>query len=472
MKLNYLGSILYVIGIIYFFITQDPDIILGCGIFGIISTKKSPFDYTTFGVLGINNDSRGGDSCGVFIDGQVEYGVDKQKLFEDFMYDSVLVQTTEECHIALGHCRKASVGKVGLETAQPVCLYNSNDEIEYVLMHNGTIHNYEELAKKYIPEIDIKGMTDSQVMARIFYHKGYDALGEYNGGAVFVIVDYRKGNPMILIWKGASPKYSTSKEMEEERPLYISRDKDELVFSSIGKYLPTLRPYNELRTLPANCLICYGQDKLVKVAEYDRSKCQQHKKYAVTTYCGNRSFNDGDDYSDCNVFSPYTYSQFIVPDYMHYTYKVNNIPINGKFWLSRYGTLYKTKPTYANQAVEMCFFEGIPIPNEDAYNLILKNCKKSSLDPVDFVILFENIIRYMSYDQIYLDENNKCVKATSPTSWNIYSGSHQFIGQSQVRSYHHGMMTDSKPCGGSYPDLTKVPKIDVKAIKKIWKPLI
>lgn len=437
-----------------------------CGIFGIINTKKSPFDYTTFSVLGINNDSRGGDSCGVFIDGQVEYGTDKQKLFEDFMYDSVLVQTTEECHIALGHCRKASVGKVSLETAQPVCLYNSNNEIEYVLMHNGTIHNYEELAKKYIPEIDIKGMTDSQVMARIFYHKGYDALGEYNGGAVFVIVDYRKENPIVLMWKGASPKYSTSKEMEEERPLYISRDKNELVFSSISKYLPALRPYNELKTLPVNCLIGYGQNKLIKIKEYDRSNCQQHKKCNVIYY-SNGGFDDGDD-----LFPKYTVSQFIAPDHMKYIYKVNGIPINGKFWLSGYGTLFKNKPTYANNAVEMCFFEGIPIPNEDAYNLIVKNCKKSSLDPVDFVILFENIIRYMSYDQVYLDENNKCVKATSPTTCIDFTGSHQFIGASQIRNYTHGMMIDSKPSLGNYPNLSKFPKIDVKAIKKIWKPLI
>ena len=114
-----------------FVYNKNPNIILGCGIFGIINTKKSPFDYTTFSVLGINNDSRGGDSCGVFIDGQVEYGVDKQKLFEDFMYDSVLVQTTEECQIAFGHCRKASVGKVALETAQPVCIYNSNNDKRY-----------------------------------------------------------------------------------------------------------------------------------------------------------------------------------------------------------------------------------------------------------------------------------------------------------------------------------------------------
>jgi hypothetical protein len=244
---------------------------------------------------------------------------------------------------------------------------------------------------------------------------------------------------------------------------YISKSNGELVFSSIGKYLPALRPYNELRTLPVNCLVCYGQNKLVKVKEYDRSKCQQYKKYTSTYYGGTE---------DDTVFSGYATSSFIHPDYLKYTYKSNNKPINGKFWLSRFGTIFKSKPTYANQAVEMCFFEGVPIPNEDAYNLIVKYCKKSSLDPEDFLILFENIIRYMSYDQIYIDENNKCVKATSPTTWVDFTGNHQFIGTSQIRNFHHGMMIDSKPCMGNYPDLTKFPKIDIKAIKKIWKPLI
>lgn len=464
MNLNFIYSILYVIGIIYFFITQDPNIILGCGIFGIINTKKSPFDYTTFSVLGINNDSRGGDSCGVFIDGQVEYGVDKQKLFEDFMYDSVLVQTTEECQIAFGHCRKASVGKVALETAQPVCIYNSDNEIEYVLMHNGTIHNYEELAKKYIPEIDIKGMTDSQVMARIFYHRGYDALGEYNGGAVFVIADYRKGEPIVLMWKGSSPKYSTSKDSEEERPLYLSRDKEELVFSSIGKYIPALRPYNELRTLPANCLIRYSDNKLIKIREFDRSKCQQSKKYNAVVYKGAEDGND--------MFPSYVCSQYVAVDYTNYVYKVNGNPINGKYWFSKYGTLFKNKPAYVSQAIEMCFFEGIPIPNEDAYNLIVKYCKKSDLPPEDFLIVYENIIRYLSYDQLYLDETNHCVKAISPTSWCKFTGDHQFIGQTNIRTFSHGMMISSRPCAGHYPEINKSPKIDLKTIKKIWKPLI
>ena len=198
----------------------------------MISKKPKSFNKRAFCTMGARNDSRGGDSCGVFIDGQVEYGVDKEKLFISFFRGSKVLNQVTDCKVALGHCRKASVGKVSLETAQPVVLYNDSGAVDYVLIHNGTIHNYKELAKKYIPEIDIDGLTDSQVMTRIFYHKGYDALDEYMGGAVFVIHDYRIDK--TLIFKGSSKKYSTSKDPEEERPLFYCWHNGRFVFSSIA----------------------------------------------------------------------------------------------------------------------------------------------------------------------------------------------------------------------------------------------
>ena len=84
-----------------------------CGIFGIINPKEMKFDSVTFNMLGFHNDSRGGDSCGIFIDGKFEYGTDKLKLYQNFYATSKLLKTTKKCKIALGHCRKASVGGVG-----------------------------------------------------------------------------------------------------------------------------------------------------------------------------------------------------------------------------------------------------------------------------------------------------------------------------------------------------------------------
>ena len=191
-----------------------------CGIFGIINNKVKNFDYKTFSVLGVANDSRGGDSCGVFIDGNYEYGVDENKLFLNFFRKSKVLQSTTKAKIALGHCRKASIGAINIETAQPVVI-KENDEVKFVVIHNGTIHNYSSLARKYIPQVNTFGMTDSQVMAHIFYYSGYDVLKEYNGAGVFVIVDYRPEEPEVYVFRGSSLETSISKTPTAERPFFF-----------------------------------------------------------------------------------------------------------------------------------------------------------------------------------------------------------------------------------------------------------
>ena len=434
-----------------------------CGIFGIINKEEAPFDYSTFCVLGINNDSRGGDSCGVFMDGEVEYGVDKDKLFANFIYNSALVQTVETCKIALGHCRKASVGNISLATAQPVCIYNENNEIDFVLIHNGTIHNYESLAKKYIPNIDIKGLTDSQVMARIFYHTGYDALGEYCGGAVFVMVDYRKGEPRVYFFKGSSPKNSYAKEFTEERPFFISRSETEIVFSSIRTYLEVLRPNNELHTIAPNTLIGCKEGKLYRLKEYDRKTCYQDKPVKYVSYYR-------DDYDDePNLFTTCHSARC---DLETNRYMIGNKLVNGKFWMGKYGTLWANKPQHLYGGGEMWFFHGIAIPTEESYNLITKMYRKFDLDdPELFIECYENIIRYLSFDQLYYFDK-LLVKATSATSFENFTGTFQMIGNTTVRNIEHGVVISYKGCQGQYPELTEYPRVDIKAIKKIWRPLM
>lgn len=64
-----------------------------------------------------------------------------------FFQDNKFLNKLKMSSVAFGHCRKASVGIIDETTAQPVVLTNANGKVEYVLMHNGTIYNYKELAK-------------------------------------------------------------------------------------------------------------------------------------------------------------------------------------------------------------------------------------------------------------------------------------------------------------------------------------
>ena len=342
-----------------------------CGIFGMISKKARPFNKRAFCTMGVRNDSRGGDSCGIFIDGNVEYGVDKEKLFISFFRKSALLNVTTQCKIALGHCRKASVGKVSLETAQPVVITNEEGQIDFVLIHNGTIYNYKDLAKKYIPDVNIEGLTDSQVMARIFYHAGYDALDEYNGGAVFVIHDYR--NNQSYIFKGASKKYKYSKDIEEERPLYFCWHNGRFVFSSIFETLYAFYYEETIYAFPVNKLMSIkenGKCKLVKA--YDRTECTQSKP--TVTYGTLPSVNGclWDEYDAYYTSEEYKANrEYYRLKFDGITYNDNkDVPLHGTFFVTTGGFVYPNKKSAENWLHEVGFFQGRLLKHPKAFKLI------------------------------------------------------------------------------------------------------
>lgn len=264
-----------------------------CGLFGIISKEKVNVDKRVIATLGMLNDTRGGDACGLFIDGQIEYGTEGDNVkFYNFFQQSKLFKEAKKANVVLGHCRKASVGGKSADKAQPIVI-REGDEIKFVLLHNGTIKNYADLAKKYIPDEDITGLSDTQIMAKIFYLAGYDCLGEYNGGAVFVIADYRGETPEIRLWCGWSKDYSYSKEITPERPLFITLFSNRLAFSSIKEGLDCLYPDMKTLSIKPNTLCKFEDGRLLIDREFDRSNCIQTP---TTSYRSSGLYDDDRDY--------------------------------------------------------------------------------------------------------------------------------------------------------------------------------
>lgn len=388
-----------------------------CGIAGIVNKMPRAFDYSAFCVLGIANDSRGGDSCGVFIDGKYEYGVEKNKYFSSYFLGSDLLYNADRVSIALLHCRKASVGTISEKTAQPVIIKDAYGNVDYVLMHNGTIHNYKELAEKYIPDMDITGMTDSQVMAHIFYNVGYEPLNEYNGGAVFAIVDYRGYSPKVLLFKGASKKTKYAKEIEEERPLYYCVDKlkRELVFSSIGIHLVALRKDCDTYSLKENTLFEFNGKGLSVVKYFSRENAFQQKEY---------SYNYGKGYSsgvlptlDDNG------SPFATINLDNNTYSFRGKPLHGKVYLTKFGKV-ETHAKKTPKNYEMFFFSGVALKNSYCFRFLSALRKDSRLSDADFFKKFEPVIRYLSVDEIY-KKDERWYKCVSPTGGALFTGIHK-----------------------------------------------
>lgn len=398
-----------------------------CGLYGIINREVRPFRRDWFTVLGMANDRRGGDSCGVFIDGKVEYGIGKKALFEDFFWDSELLNNTTECQIALGHDRKASVGAITVEKAHPILVKNDQGEVDFVLIHNGTIHNYETLAKQFIPDVDCTKLSDSQVLALILYYKGFDVLSRYNGGTAFVAVDYRSGRPVTYLYKGASKTNSYLKTEEVERPLYMSFDQDRLVFSSVASYLCALM-YDDVFELKNNKIYKYVDGKLFIIKTVDRSLCQQQKEYYPGVY---------------NNYYGASASEFVYIKYHEsnnlYTDESNKL-LHGKYRISSYGRIMKPGDKSASDFVKIFniyFFNGIPLKNKFDYNRFTKALRKSGLAIDDFVVKHLTEIRFNSASKQFFD-GPRCYSATSEISYVPFTGNIFVLGKSQSRAFKGG----------------------------------
>lgn len=387
-----------------------------CGIFGIINPTPRKFDLQAFCVLGVNNDSRGGDSCGIFIDKEYEYGVNESKLFYSFFPKSKLLNSVKKSQIALGHCRKASVGAINEANAQPVVIKNSNGDVEYVLIHNGTIVNYQELAKQYIPDIDIKNMTDSQVMARIFYHAGYKVLGEYIGAGAFVMVDYRGEKPKVLLFKGESKSTQYAIATTIERPLYMTYNNTEFIFSSIMEYLKALRPGREVYTLTPNTLTELENGTLYNIAEYDRTQKWQQKTYA-TVY--QSSWKQDNNVSTKNNFNEYYWEDAI--EWSNGSYYIGTRKAHGIHRSDSIGYLERTKKRVKN-TFQVAFWQGVLLKNTQCYYFLSKFAKDMSCTPEELLTALPDLVYFLSPCPYWRDKFGYWVTSDTSSSHFRYTG--------------------------------------------------
>ena len=412
-----------------------------CGIYGIINNGQKPFRRDIFTALGITNDRRGGDSCGVFIDDRVEYGIGKRALFEDFFWDCDLLNEIDTCEIALGHDRKASVGGITVEKAHPILHKNEKGKTDFVLVHNGTIHNYEALAKQYIPNINCSELSDSQVLALILYHKGFDVLEKYNGGAAFVAVDYRKGYPETYMFKGASKTYSYGDE-SVERPLYFSYDTNGLIFSSIASILCALVD-NNVYEVKSNKLYKYVHGKLYTIRTIDRSSCQQNKTYTATSnYDNGYGYGSGAGVTARNM-SAWYYIKY-EESTNRYKHEKDGNYMHGKYRVSSYGRIIEPGEEKPNNSLvklyTIFFFNGIPFRDKFSYNQVNKKFKKSHQKLDDFTKNNIVLIRFYAADKMFI-ENNRAYSSMSETGYAPFNGGTFILGKGTLKWYDHGVYT-------------------------------
>lgn len=451
-----------------------------CGIFGIITPKPRKLDLRAFCVLGVNNDSRGGDSCGVFIDKKYEYGVNEFKLFYNFFPQSKVLNSVTKCQVALGHCRKASVGAINAANAQPVVIKDANGEVQFVLIHNGTIINYLDLAKKYIPNINVKDMTDSQVMAHIFYHTGYEVLGEYLGAGAFVMVDYRSGEPEVFFFKGESKPSQYAVITQIERPLFCTYNSTEFIFSSIMDYLKALRPEREVLTIKANSLLKLKEGRLIIVKEYDRSQLWQTKSYNSYGYVG---YNYASNTSGvCNIIkkgSENSFSQDNFGNRYHWddivemdkngVYMVGHERAHGLLWVDAIGNIEQKKVT---GTIQVAFWKGVLLKNTACFSFLAKFAKEMEVSHEELLMIIPDLVHFLSPCACWRNYKGQWVTSDTPNSNFLYTGTAVFPFTTEEVYFSAGRL-DTYVEGVTYKDalfdlLSSVNyKIDYDAIKEL-----
>lgn len=294
-----------------------------CGLFAFIGSEPDKYyNKLNFNILGVFNDTRGGDGCGIITPGYFEKVTTSKysTLFKDAIIEKTIETPETIYHNIFGHTRKASVGGVSDVYTQPFTIsknhplviakmHKNKDYTEYVKelpkhsivfsgVHNGTISNYIELAKEYGINASIEKKNDTQVLYEILYKEKYEILSKYIGAASLIFQNYYTDD--VYIFRGESSNYKEGTVNSEERPLwfwevapnnyYISSIKDSLRFIGATE--------EQVKIVPANTLFIFNKGKKIKEIPIDRSKAYQ-KENTYIAPVNNWRKNDS-EYSNWN----------------------------------------------------------------------------------------------------------------------------------------------------------------------------
>jgi predicted glutamine amidotransferase len=227
---------------------------LNCGLFGWSGKDVKKFNKDKFDKLGILNVERGKSSCGIAFDGDIQIGIDSEKLYYDFIVGREI--KPQRFPVVIGHTRQSSVGIVNLFNAHPFGFGDNNGDFIFIGAHNGTLKNYKDLAKQYEVDETIESYhynkdgketvvkrdkIDSEILLEIIYkHKNFKVLSEYIGGAALVFTDTTNPN-VLYLFKGKSKDYKSSNYETTERPLFVYvENKNSMYFSSLEDTLKTI----------------------------------------------------------------------------------------------------------------------------------------------------------------------------------------------------------------------------------------
>lgn len=292
-----------------FLITKNKSQVLSCGIFGWAGRSAKDFNKAKFDIQGLYNNTRGGDSCGVTTDGEIYYGITTSKNYGAFLVNSSY-PAPKELPVVIGHTRKSSSGAVNGDNAHPFGFGMNEDKFAFIGVHNGTLHNHDQLAKDFGIEIsvfkeanDIKTFDrrkiDSEVLLEIIYRsKNFKVLSDYIGGAALLFTSTLEPNTLYAFRGASRMEKHVSGPVAEERPLwcYVESDKSSY-YSSMPESLVAIGGDvdENIFELKENTVYKIKNGDFMNAIQIEISRANSHQRPAT-------AFGYGANYNDACGF--------------------------------------------------------------------------------------------------------------------------------------------------------------------------
>lgn len=249
---------------------------LCCGLVGF-SGPTAP-NILKLQTLGIINQSRGEQSCGMLLNNQIYLGTGQEALFYNFLSKKKVPVTFDKNNTVIIHTRKASVGTVSESNAHPFGFLNkpTDTEFSFIGAHNGTLSNWRDLLKDNNISPDVFNVDSEALLFILFCTKNFKVLSKYKGAAALLFSFLEEPNTLYAFRGAAGNK--------DERPMFYSKQEEGTYFSSIKESLDIVGNHNfETYELPANTVVKFHEGKIVEQFKIHRAE-QLHPTYFDTSY--------------------------------------------------------------------------------------------------------------------------------------------------------------------------------------------
>lgn len=247
--------------------------IMGCGLIAFCPNEGQKANITYMQLIATFNATRGTDSCGIYINNSVQKGVGMESDIRDYMANNKIVYAPNcKNKSIIAHARKSTKGVSNYANAHPFEVLNPDKTSKLIGAHNGTITNCFPLAKKYSVDYTYTDV-DSKFLFEVIQKTGnFKILSDYEGAAALVMAYEEEPNTMY-VFKGASREYKTSKEISDERPLYLLKRPEGVYISSMIEPLKIIVNGNKslkIQTFMENMVIKIKDNVLSVIENVDR----------------------------------------------------------------------------------------------------------------------------------------------------------------------------------------------------------